>query len=143
MNDAAGQNSVAVSPPWYASGDVAMSTGERIVVVDDHVELADTLAEVLTLDGFNVRTAQDGASALAVIEEHKPICVLADIDMPGMNGFDLVARLRERYGSDIVLIAITGWGGKDDCIAPEFDVFDHCLRKPVDLLELRKLLGAG
>ncbi len=143
MNDAPTQDSVAVSPPWFVSDAADMSTGERIVVVDDHAELADTLAEVLALDGFNVRTAQDGASALTVIEEHKPICVLADIDMPGMSGFDLVARLRERYGSDIVLIAITGWGGKDDCIAPEFDVFDHCLRKPVDLRELRKILSAG
>lgn len=120
-----------------------MSGGERIVVVDDHPELADTLASVLTLDGFAVRTAADGASALAVIEEHQPLCVLADIHMPGMSGFDLVKQLRQRYGSDIVLIAITGWGHKDDCLAPEFDIFDHCLRKPIDLKELRKLLSAA
>ena len=119
-----------------------MSTGERIVVVDDHAELADTLAEVLELDGFNVRTAPDGASALAVIEAHNPICVLADIDMPGMNGFDLVKRLRERYGSDMVLIAITGWKAGDPRVAPEFADFDHCLRKPVDLQELRGILRA-
>jgi CheY-like chemotaxis protein len=143
MNDAAHQNNVAASPPWSAHALQGMSGGERIVVVDDHPELADTLASVLTLDGFNVRTAADGASALTVIEEHKPICVLADIDMPGMNGFELVKQLRQRHGSDIVLIAITGWGEKNDCLKPEFDVFDHCLRKPIDLKELRKVLSAG
>jgi DNA-binding response OmpR family regulator len=117
-----------------------MSTGERIVVVDDHAELAGTLAEVLGLDGFDVRTAADGASALAVIAEHQPICVLTDVDMPGMNGFELVRRLRERYGSDMVLIAITGWGTENDRVAKEFDAFDHCLRKPIDLAFLRDLL---
>lgn len=115
-------------------------SAERIVVVDDHAELAGTLAEVLGLDGFDVRTASDGASALPVIAEHKPICVLTDVDMPGMNGFELVQRLRELYASDIVLIAITGWGSKNDRVAKEFDAFDHCLRKPIDLAFLRKLL---
>jgi CheY-like chemotaxis protein len=119
---------------------LAVSGGERIVVVDDHAELAGTLAEVLTLDGFNVRTATDGDSALAVIAEHKPLCVLTDIDMPGMNGFELVKRLRALYQSDIVFIAITGWGTKDSRVAKEFDAFDHTLRKPIDLQFLRRLL---
>jgi CheY-like chemotaxis protein len=120
-----------------------MSSGERIVVVDDHAELAGTLSEVLQLDGFDVRTAADGVSALSVIAEHKPLCVLADIDMPGINGFELARRLRDLYASDIVLIAITGWGARDDRIAKQFDVFDHCLRKPIDLDVLRKLLRSG
>jgi CheY-like chemotaxis protein len=117
-----------------------MSAGERIVVVDDHAELAGTLAEVLTLDGFDVRTATDGESALAVVAEHKPICVLTDIDMPGIDGFELARRLRELYDSDIVLIAITGWGSSDPRVAREFDVFDHCLRKPIDLKVLNQVL---
>jgi CheY-like chemotaxis protein len=123
------------------SGVLSMSAGERIVVVDDHVELAGTLAEVLTLDGFDVRTATDGENALAVVAEHKPICVLTDIDMPGMDGFVLAGRLRELYDSDIVLIAITGWGSSDPRIAREFDVFDHVLRKPIDPAALHQLLS--
>jgi CheY-like chemotaxis protein len=140
MHDAPNQEPSAA--PWSRSlpSEPGMSTGERIVVVDDHAELAGTLAEVLGLDGFDVRTAADGASALAVIAEHQPICVLTDVDMPGMNGFELVQRLRELYGSDIVLIAITGWGKDSDCIAEPFDAFDHCLRKPIDLAFLRQLL---
>jgi DNA-binding response OmpR family regulator len=129
--------------PRPASREPAVSTGERIVVVDDHDELAGTLAEVLTLDGFDVRTAADGDTALAVIAEHKPICVLTDIDMPGMNGFELVRRLRDLYDSDIVLIAITGWGTSDSRVAKEFDAFDYTLRKPIDLAFLRQLLRQG
>ncbi len=143
MHNARHEDNINAELAWGARAPLDMSGGERIVVVDDHPDLADTLAEVLALDGFNVRTAADGVTALAVIEEHQPLCVLADIDMPGMNGFDLVKQLRQRYGSDIVLIAITGWGDKEDCLAPEYDIFDHCLRKPVDLQELRKLLSAA
>jgi DNA-binding response OmpR family regulator len=127
-------------PLRFAEGVPGVSAGERIVVVDDHAELAGTLAEVLTLDGFDVRTAANGDAALAVIAEHNPICVLTDIDMPGMNGFELVRRLRELYESDMVFIAITGWGTTDARIAKEFDAFDYTLRKPIDLAFLRQLL---
>jgi DNA-binding response OmpR family regulator len=120
--------------------EVAVSTIDRIVVVDDHAELADTLAEVLALDGFDVRTAADGERALAVIAEHTPLCVITDVDMPKLNGFELAERLRERYGAELVLIAITGWGESDDRVSAVFDVFNHCLRKPVDLQVLRKIL---
>ncbi len=140
MNDAPNHELSTARRPQSSSSEPGVSAGERIVVVDDHAELADTLAEVLRLDGFDVRTAADGASALDVIAEHNPICVLTDVDMPGMNGFELVQRLRELYGSDIVLIAITGWGDSDPRVAKQFDAFDHCLRKPIDLAFLRNLL---
>lgn len=129
-----------LSPP--ASGRLAVSSGERIVIVDDHAELAGTLAEVLSLDGFDVRTAPDGGTALAVIAEHDPLCVLTDIDMPGIDGFELARRLRALYDSDVVLIAITGWGAKDDRVGKAFDGFDYTLRKPIDLALLRQILRA-
>jgi CheY-like chemotaxis protein len=129
--------------PLPQSEQAGVSAGERIVVVDDHAELAGTLAEVLRLDGFDVRTAASGDAALAVIAAHNPICVLTDIDMPGMNGFELVRRLRELYPSDMVFIAITGWGTNDAHIAKEFDAFDYTLRKPIDLAFLRQLLRPG
>lgn len=140
MHEAAEQGLFIERQPLSCPGGLAVSAGERVVVVDDHAELAGTLAEVLSLDGFDVRTATDGDSALTVIAEHKPLCVLTDIDMPGMSGFELVRRLRDLYESDIVLIAITGWGTKDDRVAKEFDAFDYTLRKPIDLAFLRKLL---
>jgi CheY-like chemotaxis protein len=112
----------------------------RVVVVDDVVDAAETLACVLELDGYKVRTAHDGYRALAVIEEHKPHCVLLDIDMPGIDGSELAQRLRDRYGEDMVLIAVTGWGDEDLRISEAFARIDHYLRKPVDPVLLRRLL---
>jgi DNA-binding response OmpR family regulator len=119
------------------------ATAERIVIVDDDEAAARTLARALAMDGFDVRTADGGASALSVIADHAPLCVLTDVGMPGMDGFELARRLRADYGSDLVLIAVTGWGDPDDRAAPLFADFDLCLRKPVDLKQLRNILLPG
>jgi CheY-like chemotaxis protein len=112
----------------------------RVVVVDDVPDSAETLAMVLEMDGYTVRTASGGAQALDIIEQFEPLCVLLDINMPGLGGHELSQRLRQRYGEDIVLIAVTGWGGAEDRVSESFARFDHYLRKPVDRALLRKLL---
>ncbi|MDN3921093.1 response regulator [Roseateles violae] len=112
----------------------------RVVVVDDVPDSAETLAMVLEMDGYTVRTASSGVQALSLIEEFQPLCVLMDIHMPGVSGHELSQRLRQRYGDDIVLIAVTGWGGAEERVSESFARFDHYLRKPVDRELLRKLL---
>ena len=112
----------------------------RVVVVDDVSDMAETLACILELDGYKVRTATEGLQALAVIEEYKPHCVMLDIDMPGMGGCELANRLRERYGDELVLIAVTGWGDANERISNTFSRFDHYLRKPLTPAVLRKVL---
>ena len=104
----------------------------RVVVVDDMPDAADTLACLLELNGYTVRVAHDGLQALKLIEEWPPVCVILDIDMPGLNGQELSTRLRQRYGDDIVLIAVTGWDKDDPRVAGTFTIVDHYLRKPVD-----------
>lgn len=104
----------------------------RVVVVDDMPDAADTLACLLELNGYTVRVAHDGLQALKLIEEWPPVCVILDIDMPGLNGLELSTRLRQRYGDDIVLIAVTGWDKDDPRVAGTFTIVDHYLRKPVD-----------
>ncbi len=112
----------------------------RVIVVDDVVDAADTLAMLLELDGYSVRTAYDGRQALGKIADFEPHCVLFDIDMPGMDGFELSKQVRERHGDDIVLIAVTARGHEDPRVAGAFTVADHYLIKPVDTARLRKLL---
>jgi len=112
----------------------------RVLVVDDNRDTVEALALLLEMDGYAVKTAEGGAQALDVIEEFDPICVLMDINMPDLDGHELSSRLRERYGRDITLIAVTGWGHADERIAPGFATFDHYLRKPVDVNQLKKLL---
>jgi CheY-like chemotaxis protein len=112
----------------------------RVVVVDDFVDAAEALAETLRISGYKVWIATDGAAALALVEAHKPHCVLLDIGMPGMDGNELTRTLRTRYGDDIVLIAVTGREHDDERVSDTFERVDHYLQKPVDPDLLRKLL---
>jgi CheY-like chemotaxis protein/anti-sigma regulatory factor (Ser/Thr protein kinase) len=120
----------------------------RVLVVDDNLDAAATLAEAVRLDGHEVRVAHDGPSALREAREFSPEVVLLDIGLPGMDGYEVVQRLRElpeARGAQIV--ALTGFGQQSDrqrALAAGFD--DH-LVKPVDLdtvtALLRRRLGAA
>jgi len=112
----------------------------RVLVVDDDHDVAEVLAEILKLNGYEVRIAHDGLVVLALVEEYKPHCVLLDVNLPGMDGGELSRRLRERYGDDLILIAVTGWSEKDARVSNAFGRVDHYLQKPVDVQMLSKVL---
>ena len=112
----------------------------RLIVVDDVEDAAATLALMLELDGYEVRTAHDGAQALAMIDSFAPHCILFDIDMPGIDGLELSRRVRERHDNDIVLIAVTARAPQDPRVAGAFRVADHYFSKPVDPRLLHKVL---
>ena len=112
----------------------------RVIVVDDVPDAAATLAQLLELDGYSVATAHDGAQALALIESFVPHCIIFDIEMPGIDGYELSERVRGDHGSDIVLIAITAHPVQDLRVAGAFAVADHYFMKPLDHARLRKLL---
>ncbi|MGZ8260188.1 MAG: response regulator [Caldimonas sp.] len=112
----------------------------RVLVVDDVADVAEALAATLELSGYKVSVANDGARALALIEVEVPHCILLDIGMPGMDGNELTRALRDRYGDDIVLIAVTGREQDDERVSDTFARVDHYLQKPVDPDTLRKLL---
>ena len=112
----------------------------RVMVVDDVADSAEVLALVLQMDGYTVRAANSAEAALEIVNEFEPLCVLLDINMPGMGGHGLARQLRSLYGGGIVLIAVTGEGRLDDRISDSFAQFDHYLRKPVDLALLKKVL---
>jgi len=117
-----------------------MTDEVRVVVVDDHVDGAESLAELLVLNGYCVKTAHDGAQAWALIEEFQPLCVLFDIKMPGIDGAELSKRLRASYGNEMVLIAITGAPEDDKQVAETFARVDYYLQKPVNLAKLQVAL---
>jgi CheY-like chemotaxis protein len=112
----------------------------RVLVVDDVEDAARSLVELLTLSGFIAQAALDGAEALAMVGEFKPDCVLLDIGMPRMDGLELVEHLRDTYGDDIVLVAITGGDVMDARVAGTFERVDHYLVKPIDFAKLMKIL---
>jgi CheY-like chemotaxis protein len=118
------------------------SSKDRIVVVDDVSDTAEALAAALEANGYSVKIATDGVRALALVEEFRPLCVLLDIDMPGLTGIEVASLLRSRHGLDIVLIAVTGWGKADDRVSNAFNDFDHYLRKPFDPQAVGNLFNA-
>jgi signal transduction histidine kinase/CheY-like chemotaxis protein len=114
----------------------------RIMVVDDNVDAAATLAELLALTGHTVQVAHGGAQAVALAASFLPEVMFLDIGMPGMNGYQTARALRAvaQHGA-MLLVALTGWGGDDDRTQTSAAGFDHHLTKPVDLEAVLSLLS--
>jgi PAS domain S-box-containing protein len=115
----------------------------RILVVDDNVDSADTLTQLLSILGHEVNTAYDGEAAVAAAEAMRPDVVLLDIGMPKLDGYEACRRIRKsEWGKKMFLIALTGWGQAEDRIRTRDAGFNHHLVKPVDAATLMKLLAS-
>jgi PAS domain S-box-containing protein len=115
----------------------------RILIVDDNEDAATSLSVMLTILGYDTRTAADGLAGLDAAAQFRPEAILLDIGIPKLNGYDVARRLREEsWGKKIVLIAVTGWGQAEDIQRTIEAGFDHHLVKPVDPTELTKLLSS-
>jgi len=115
--------------------------GRRLLLVDDNVDAVESLAILLKADGHDVRTAHDGASALAMVESFQPDLVVLDIGLPGMNGYEIAQRIRSRpeLGAP-TLVARTGYGQQEDRKRARAAGFDHHFIKPADVGALQRLL---
>src|SRR5262249_43536133 len=119
--------------PLEGEAPAAEPSVRRVLIVDDNVDAADLIAEVLTQLGHATRTAYDGPSALAIAAELHPEIAVLDIGPPGMSGFELAERLRDLGGAAPRLIALTGYGQDVDRRRSTEAGFDAHLIKPVDL----------
>jgi CheY-like chemotaxis protein len=118
--------------------------GWRILVVDDNRDAADSLGMFLKVLGAEVRTSYDGGAALAALDVFQPTVLMLDLGMPVMDGYEVARRVREHpRGSEILLIAMTGWGQEEDRRRTAEAGFNHHLVKPVDPLVLQDLLAAS
>jgi PAS domain S-box-containing protein len=128
------------------AGDRDPSDGprrERILVVDDNVDAADSLSRVLRMQAHEVRVAYDGLAALAAARDMNPDVVLLDIGLPKMDGLEVAKSLRARGdGPRPLLVAMTGFGQADDRARTAAAGFDHHLTKPVDPKVLQSLIIA-
>ncbi len=114
----------------------------RVLVVDDNVDAAESLAMLLRVGRHDVRTAQDGATALQVAEAFRPEVVLLDLGLPRMDGFEVARRLREQEGVEkALLVALTGHGQEEDRRRSLEAGFDAHLVKPADPAALQRLLA--
>jgi CheY-like chemotaxis protein len=118
------------------------NTARKILVVDDNMDAAETLALLLRARGHEVRVAHDGASALEVSRTFEPEAALLDIGLPQFDGYELARRMRGEQRRQLLLIALTGYGRDDDRRLSAAAGFDHHLVKPVDFLTVESLLAS-
>lgn len=117
------------------------NVGQRVLVIDDDVDCADTVAMVLRRLGAEVRVAYSGAAGMTLCENFDPELVFLDIGMPQMDGYATVKALRVQDGARRRrIVALTGWGQVEDQERTLAVGFDHHLVKPADIAQLRALL---
>jgi CheY-like chemotaxis protein len=129
-----------------AAPGVAVLRTVRVLIVEDNRDAAKALQIGLRLLGCEVDVAHDAVEALALVDEHVPAVALVDLGLPGMDGYELAARLRDR--APIAVIAVTGSDRDADRARARDAGFVQYLIKPVDLGVLHRAIltadgGAG
>jgi CheY-like chemotaxis protein len=124
------------------NGETHRGSPHRILVVDDNRDGADSLAMMLGVMGHDARTAYDGQQALEAAAAFRPDVLLLDIGLPKLNGYEVARRVRgQPWGTEVVLIAQTGWGQEEARCRSKEAGFNFHLVKPVDPAALQKLLA--
>ena len=114
----------------------------RVLVVDDNVDSAKSLAMLLKSCGHDVRTAYDGPTGLKAVIDWQPNIVLLDIGLPGLDGFEVAKRIRQQTVlQNVVLVAMTGYGQESDRQRSHEAGFDHHLVKPADFEKVKQILA--
>jgi CheY-like chemotaxis protein/anti-sigma regulatory factor (Ser/Thr protein kinase) len=114
----------------------------RLLVVDDNVDAAETIAKLLRLSGYDTECVYDGPTALAAVQRKQPDVVVLDIGLPGMDGYEVARRLRAQDDSRRTsLIAVTGYGQENDRQRSLQAGFDEHFTKPVDPEELERFIS--
>ena len=113
----------------------------RVLVVDDNVDAASSLSELLDLWGHEVHTAHDGQHALADAHQWRPEVILLDIGLPGMNGYEIAEHLRQDPATTgAFIVALTGYGSEEDRRRALEAGFNQHMTKPVELERLQTIL---
>jgi len=120
----------------------APTSGRRVLVVDDNVDAAESLAEMLRLLGHEVAVAHDGPHALERAQREPPDVVLCDLGLPGLDGYAVARALRADPAlSGSLLVAVSGYAGEVEVRRALEAGFDRHLAKPADPFEVERLVG--
>jgi len=128
-----------------SNGDAALAPRLdrlRAVVVDDNVDAAESLADLLRLLGHEVAIAHDGPTGLAAARSFRPDVVLLDIGLPGMDGYEVARRLQSDSDSSAVVVAVSGYGRDEDRRLSREAGMKHHFVKPIEFRSLRMLLDS-
>jgi signal transduction histidine kinase/ActR/RegA family two-component response regulator len=117
--------------------------GQRVLVVDDNKDAADSIAMLLRQAGHDALVAYSSALAIETAKKFQPNAVFLDIGLPEMNGYEVASRLRNMPAlKDTLLIALTGYGREADQHSSQEAGFDAHLVKPVDPQRIQEALAA-
>jgi PAS domain S-box-containing protein len=135
-----GVRGAEASHPAAPQSALRIPPSRRVLVVEDNLDSAETLVDLLELWGHEVRAVHDGPAAVRTAADFRPEVVLLDIGLPGMDGFEAARRLRAGLGEDARLMALTGYSQEEDRRRSSEAGCDHHLVKPINPDELRRLL---
>jgi DNA-binding response OmpR family regulator len=117
-------------------------TRQRILIIEDNRDAADTLGEILKLLGHEVRIAYSGLEGVHMASDWSPTIVLSDIGLPELDGFEVARELRGRKETaEVKLVALSAYGTEEDRRRARQAGFDYYITKPADLDDLERLLG--
>ena len=130
--------------PLEPVASAVSSAGARalqVLVVDDNIDAAESLATLLQLAGHHVRVVHDGLEVLEAALAMPPDVVLLDIGLPGLNGHEVARRIRlEPRLRNATLVALTGYGREAERMRSDESGFDHHLTKPADFALLERIM---
>ncbi len=116
----------------------------RVLVVDDSLDVAESLRILLQLSGHDVHVVHDGPAALALTRTYQPDVILLDIGLPGMNGYDVARHIsREHASKRPLVVAMSGYGKDDDKRLADEAGCDFHITKPLDLSRLQALIDSA
>ena len=132
----------AVDAPRDEESQLDPAVRFRILVADDNIDAAESMGMMLRLMGNDVRVVRDGQQAIEETAVFRPDLALLDIGMPGLNGYEVARFIRhQRWGEQIVLVALTGWGQEEDKRKAAEAGFDHHFTKPVSPADIANLMA--
>jgi len=135
------QQAIALAPVGEPLPQDQPLTAQRVLVVDDNVDAADSLGMLLTFLGAEVHVVHGGREALEAMRQFRPAVVLLDLGMPHMDGLEVARRMREDpQMKGATLVALTGWGQREDRRRTGEAGFDYHLVKPADVRALQSIL---
>ena len=129
--------------PQVPEAPTVTGKGLKVLVIEDNIDAADTLAAVLDLDGYDVKVSYGAKDGIAKAHAFKPEVLLCDVGLPEMSGYDVARAFRhDPTLRDVLLVALTGYAGPEDQYRAAEAGFQRYFPKPPNLKALEEMLAA-